>query len=340
MKQQSKTRYSKLIFSILTACGTGVVVVFLVITGIEIGSDIMLNNRTQSASVINLNTTLSSSNEIKIEEEEQDPSFVSKFSRVFIYSADNGKEIIESAKNSLPKITNINVTAKSYAVIDFDRNAILLEKNSEKLMPIASVTKLVTAVVAKKLLNQNNTVNISQKVLNTYGNEGWLRIGEKIKISELLYPLLMVSSNDASEALAQSYVYGRKNFIKEMNEWVNNIGAYRTYFTDPSGLSPTNVSTTKDLGIITNWIIKNDPEIFKITLLKSKKIRTHVWVNPTHFLNLSSYEGGKNGYTPEANRTSVSLFKLGNAQKIYGVVLLGSANRDADILNLLQEALK
>ena len=329
----------KVYFSMVKACICGAVIALALIFFINyIDAKPSLNNIESSqntASVVDIPDTA------LLEEADQDPSFVSRFSRVFIYSADNGKEVIESAKNSLTKTNTIRkISAKSYVVFDIDRNAIILEKNPEKPLPIASITKLVTAVVSKKILNQNNSVTINKKILSTYGNEAWFKENEKFNVEELLYPLLMVSSNDASEALAGSYFKSRKEFINEMNNWVNSIGAYKTYFSDPSGLSYRNVSTAKDLSIIIKWIAENEPEIFDITLEKSKTIRTHTWINPTHFLNLTSYAGGKNGYTAEANRTSVALFKLGKANKLYAVILLGSSNRDSDILDLLEEALR
>jgi D-alanyl-D-alanine endopeptidase (penicillin-binding protein 7) len=271
---------------------------------------------------------------------EEDPATTSRLSNLIIYSADQNLEIIESAKNSLPRVASNKVSALGYMVMNMDDDFLILQKNPETLMPIASVTKLVTAVMIRKLFDQEKYITITNEILRTYGNEGRLRQGEKFRVSELLYPLLLVSSNDSAEALAQSYPQGRQKFIKEMNNWVNSIGAYRTYFKDPSGLSASNVSTAKDLGIITKWILENDPEIFEITLNKLKTIRTHTWINPTHFLNLSTYAGGKNGYTPEANRTNISLFKLGRQKKIFAVVLLGSSLRDNDTLDLLEEAVK
>lgn len=328
----------KLASSMLKACILGAIIAtvcIFVIRGFsnDVVRDITISSlQSQEANLV--------SDISRLEEADQDPSFISRFSRVFIYSADDGKEVIESAKNSLPKKANSKVSAEAYVVLDVDRNAIVLEKNYDKSLPIASVTKLVTAVVARKLIDQNDTVTINSKILNTYGNEAKLREGEKFKVSELMYPLLMVSSNDSAEAIANSYFRGRQQFLREMNSWVNEIGAYQTYFADPSGLSAKNTSTAKDLSIIVSWIIKNEPEIFNITLLKSKTIRIHTWTNPTHFLNLTSYAGGKNGYTPEANRTSVALFKLGKNNRLYAVILLGSKARDSDMLDLLEEAIK
>jgi D-alanyl-D-alanine carboxypeptidase len=169
----------------------------------------------------------------------------------------------------------------------------------------------------------------------TYGNTAGFRAGETFKASDLMYPLLMVSSNDTAEAFALAY--DRTKFIRAMNDWAQSIGAYRTYFVDASGLSPDNVSTVNDLAIMIDWIRLNDPTIIDISTLKSKTIRNHTWVNPTHFLSWSYYLGGKNGYTTEANRTSVALFALGKNKNIYSIILLGSGNRDADVIKLLEK---
>ncbi len=329
----------KLVYSVLWACICGAIIAFILIWTIQYRSEKTIIG-TPKVSILEKAEVNSIPSSALLEESDQDPSFVSRFSRVLIYSADDGKEVIQGARNSIFRKPTVKITAPSYVVIDLDRNAIILEKDSERLLPVASVTKLVTAVLVKKLFDQDASITMTRRALNTYGNEAWLREGEKMKVYELLYPLLMVSSNDASEVLAQSYSKGRQQFIKEMNNWTNSIGAYRTYFADPSGLSSKNVSSAKDLSIIVKWILVHEPELLDITLLKLKTIRVHTWTNPTHFLNLTSYAGGKNGYTPEANRTSVALFKLGKAQKLYGVILLGSEARDSDILDLLEEALK
>lgn len=322
------TRILKLFFSILTAVATGASIALAGIVFLQ-----LLETKPAESAENTANLSM-------LEEADQDPTFVSRFSRVFIYSADDSREVIESAKNSLPSSVNKKVTALAYAVVDMDRGSLVSEKESEKLLPIASITKLVTAVVAKKLMNENDFVTVSRQALATYGNEARLREGEKFRVKELFYPLLMVSSNDASEVIARSYEGGRQEFITEMNNWVNSIGAYRTYFSDPSGLSAKNVSTTKDLSIIAKWILENEPEIFEISKQKAKTIRTHTWVNPTHFLNLASYIGGKNGYIPEADRTSISIFELGKQKRLYAVILLGSSSRDNDILALLDEAVR
>ncbi|MEK7646695.1 MAG: serine hydrolase [Patescibacteria group bacterium] len=226
-----------------------------------------------------------------------------------------------------------SITARGYIVMDLSTNTIVSEKNSNTLMPIASVTKLVTAIVARRHMSGNQRITMTDRIIATYGNTAGFEKGETMLADDLLYPLLMVSSNDAAEAFAGEY--GRKNFLREMNSVAQEIGAYRTYFADPSGLSPSNVSTPSDLALIIDWIRKNDPRIIELTSLKSKTVRAHTWTNPTHFLSWSQYIGGKNGYIPEAGRTAVSLFDMGPDRKIYAIVVLGSASRDTDMLKLI-----
>lgn len=251
------------------------------------------------------------------------------------YSADEEEDLINAAASALPQGQVARVTAKAYLVKDVTTGQTIVENNSNQLLPIASLTKLITAVIVRKHIPDSTRIPITKTVTSTYGNTAGFVPGETFTAGDLLYPLLMVSSNDAAEAYAQ--YYGRAQFIHEMNDFVQSIGAYRTSFSDPSGLDPKNVSTANDMALIMSWIYKNDPLIVNITELKTKTIRAHTWVNPTHFLSWSYYVGGKNGYLPEANRTNVSLFKWGNKADLYTVVVLGSSQRDADTVALLKK---
>lgn len=284
--------------------------------------------------------TLVIENDYLSEESEEDPTLLSRLSNSVISASDKGTVIGSKIVNkSKDKVLN-NISAKAYIVANISTGEVILSRNEEQALPIASLTKLATAVVADKFVDRNKYVYMTPNVLSTYGNEGKFRLAEKMRISELFYPLLMVSSNDAAEALASAYDDGRRSFVKQMNDWAYSVGAYRTYFADPTGLSSKNISTVKDLLTITKWIVNNDSTIFDYTLNKSKSLRFHTWINPTHMLNLSVYAGGKNGYTTEANRTSISLFKIGKDNQIYAVIVLGSSRRDSDVLWLLDEAIK
>lgn len=260
---------------------------------------------------------------------------ISAISRTIRYTASEEEDLINAAAHALSAGPDQRITAKAYLVKNLTLGDIATEKDPEKLLPIASLTKLATAVVARRLLDPDDRILVGPKIMSTYGNTAGFQAGEVFKASDLMYPLLMVSSNDAAEAFALAY--GRSEFIDLMNEWAQTIGAYRTYFVDASGLSADNVSTAYDLSLMLEWIYENDPEIIDITLTKSKTIRSHNWVNPTHFLSWSYYAGGKNGYTDEANRTTAALFKLGPNKNLYAIIALGSDNRDADVVKLLEK---
>ncbi|MDE2188489.1 MAG: D-alanyl-D-alanine carboxypeptidase [Patescibacteria group bacterium] len=287
-----------------------------------------------------------------VEVDEEDPSFISGISRVYNYTSSIDVETSDDAA-IIPAITG-PITAQEYLVLDLHSGAILQNKDIDRVVPIASLSKLVTAEVSRQLMASTTIVKITDSILAAYGSNGHLREGEEITTGDLLYPLFLVSSNDAAEALAQGYPGGRKNFIRAMNDWVHSIGAYRTDFYDPSGLSPLSVSTARDQATILEWLLKNDPALMAITSMRSASVGLHTWTNSTHFMNLADYVGGKDGYIPEAGETADSLFStsiINEAANVaqaavknlqtparYLVIVLGSKNRDNDVLSLLKKA--
>lgn len=263
-----------------------------------------------------------------------DGTSVSGLSRSVTFVPDTSLDLIKAASLSLPAGADDKVTAGAYLVEDLDTGQVAARYNQNQILPMASLTKLVTAEVAKKLILSDARITISSSILTPYyENSANFKAGETFTAHDLLYPMLMVSSNSAAEAFAD--FYGRTAFVKAMNQFTQSIGAYKTYFADPSGLSPENVSSAGDLAIILDWIRKNDPDTLAITLTKRKTVRSHTWVNPTVLLNWSTYLGGKNGYTDEADQTTAALFSLGDAKDTYAVIILGSDSRNPDVVQLL-----
>lgn len=169
--------------------------------------------------------------------------------------------------------------AGAYLVADVESGDILLSKNMDAKLPIASVSKLVTALTSLEAVSQSQTTTLSASAINTYGTSGHLSVGEQINTGELLYPLLLESSNDAAEAIANHY--GRNRFIEQMNNKVKMMGLLDTSFDDPSGLSPFNISTAKDLFKLAKYIYKNKTQIIDIALLDSyvskQSSLNHTW---------------------------------------------------------------
>jgi D-alanyl-D-alanine carboxypeptidase len=246
-------------------------------------------------------------------------------------------ELLRQIEQSLPKQTALHVNSKSFLVADFETGEILLEKDTTKKFPIASLSKIVTALVARDVFKMDKELTVTESAANMSGTVGGLSAGETISVSDLLHALFMQSANDAAETLAQSY--GRDAFIKRMNDKVRKLGATSTHFDDPTGLSNGNVSTARDLLLIMTTLFNDTPQLAAMTRIKTYKGEHHTWRNPTTFLALPEYLGGKTGYTTEAGRTAVSLFEvepIPSQKRKIAVVILKSEARDKDILTILE----
>ena len=229
-----------------------------------------------------------------------------------------------------------NIYALAYRVSDLDTGQTIMEKNPEKIYPIASVTKLMTSVVSLEHLNQDQMAQVSGSAMRAFGQAGQLRQGERFKVGDLLYPLLLESSNKTAEVIAE--VDGRNTFIDLMNEKARQLKMNRTYYEDPSGLSPHNVSTVTDLSRLAKYIFSNHPDIFNITLEKTHHGYGRIWYNKNKVVNMNNYLGGKDGFTSEAQKTVISLFSLPLSDyenRRVVVVLLHSKDKLRDMENIL-----
>ncbi len=232
------------------------------------------------------------------------------------------KEITEKDTIDKPKAETIiqahpstksDISAEAYLIGNLKTGEIYKSFNPDKVFPIASVSKLYTSLVAKYLLGPERIVTITQSALDTYGDAGQLVLNEKWTAEELLYPLLLESSNDVAKAFAE--VYGEEVFIVEMNAFAQEIGMYKTQFKDPSGLSSANISNASDLFTLARYLYENESDLLKISNTKEIVFATTTEHGAHHFKNINPYVyysgfiGGKTGRTNEAKESMVSLFK-------------------------------
>ena len=229
------------------------------------------------------------------------------------------------------------ISAKSFLVGDLNTGEVILAKNQDQKFPIASVSKLMTAFVATEITETDETTQITKTALATEGKNGELKLGQKIKITDLLYPLLLESSNDAAEALALHF--GRDIFISKMNQEAEKLQLTSTSFKDPSGLTSFNQSTTSDLFKMIGYLTQQQPDLLKITTQKSYSNKKQSWSNISQFLNKDGYIGGKSGYTSAALQTVISLFNLPLGQtesRPIAITLLQSSDRKKDVETILK----
>jgi D-alanyl-D-alanine carboxypeptidase len=228
------------------------------------------------------------------------------------------------------------VTAKSYLIADLDTGEIIESRDPDAIYSIASISKLMTALVSVETIDQYSQINVPKFAVDTLGKQGGLRTGEILSANELLHALLLESSNDAAEALA--VFAGRDDFMKNMNNRAESLGLARTSFLDPSGLSSGNKSTVSDLFRLVQYLRENHPEIVKITDKKSYKVKKHTWYNNNKFINDRLYTGGKNGYTSEAKHTLLTTFELplsDSGSRNIAIVLLQSEKTEKDTRDIL-----
>src|SRR3989344_3929842 len=183
------------------------------------------------------------------------------------------------------------VSALAYLIGDLNTGEVILSKNQDQKFPIASVSKLMTALVTKEITNSNDSTQVSKKALNTEGKNGGLKIGEKIKIMDLIYPLLLESSNDAAEIIAEHF--GRDTFIKKMNQEAEKLKMSSTSYEDPSGLSEKNQSTVSDIFKLTGYLNQQKQDLLQITTKRSFSNKKHSWSNISQFLHKNIYYGGE-----------------------------------------------
>lgn len=233
--------------------------------------------------------------------------------------------------------TQPKVSAQAYLVGDLNTGEVILAKKQDEKMPIASMSKLMTALVAKEITDTDDTAKVSSRALLASGKNGGLKNGENIKTSDLLYPLLLESSNDAAEVIAEHF--GRDSFISKMNTQAQNIKMASTSFQDPSGLSSGNKSTASDMFRLVGYLRGNKQDLLDITTKRSFSTKKHSWSNISQFLGDDGYLGGKSGYTDAAKQTVVSLFDLPLGQtgtRPIAITLLGSADRHRDVENIVK----
>ncbi len=224
------------------------------------------------------------------------------------------------------------VSALAYAVADLDTGKTIISKNPDMVLPPASVTKLLTSAVAKENISLHQMLTVNASALSPINTEGELSPGQKLLLTDILYPLLMESSNDAAEVIAQNYKEGRSAFIAKINKKAKEIGMTSSGFVEPSGVSHDNFTTANDLLKLGEYIYKNHQEILDITRVKQYAISGHIWLNGNHMMLLKTFIGGKNGYTEVAGETTLTFLniQIGKVKRNIVISILESPDRKAD----------
>lgn len=233
-----------------------------------------------------------------------------------------------------------NLTARAYLAADLRNNFVFLKHQAGTVAPIASLAKLMTALIATEFINLDNLAIVSPEAL-VATSKPRLKNNQEISIYQLLFPLLLESSNEAAETIARHY--GRELFIQRMNEKAFSLGMKHTHFADPAGILSENTSTAEDLFMLAKYIYNNRSFIFNLTAGKLKHSAYGASVFPdlqnfNNFADEASFIGGKVGQSTSAGETELSVFELPLAENAgtrpVVFITLGSSESGADIASL------
>lgn len=259
------------------------------------------------------------------------------------FTLDNFRETVAQAP----------ISATSYFAGDLKSDFVFAEKNPDEQVPIASITKLMTALVAVEYVNIENKITITPDMI-VKTSIARLQVGQSYSLYDLLQPLLKESSNEA--AVAISNFLGPKYFVRLMNDQAASIGMTHTHFVDASGSDWGDVSTAHDLFILAQYLYNNRSFILKMTTNKNDPNA----YGPGAFTNLQNFNvfmddpafvGGKVGLNGGASGTIMSVFNepflkpvdqsaAGQANattttRPIMLVVLGSSNYELDAQNFL-----
>ncbi len=238
------------------------------------------------------------------------------------------QRIISPYKNSTS--LGVDIDGKSAMVVDYSSGRVLFEKNSQSNMPMASLTKVMTAVI---LLDSDvpleDTYVIEPEVNKIYGSGINLEAGEEVRVSDLLHGLLINSGNDAAVAIARKVAKEEKKFVSLMNKKADELSMENTKFQNPHGLDQENhYSSASDLAKLALYAYKN--ETFR-QLIKMKDYQFDAVNMPKHhqFKNTNKLlqedyfliNGGKTGFTDNAGYCLITFGVDDNKHEIITVVL-------------------
>lgn len=206
------------------------------------------------------------------------------------------------------------ISASSYIVMDQDSGRVLEGSNIDKESLIASISKIMTCVVALEYGNLEDVVKVDNTILKAYGSGVYIQVGEELTLDDLLYGLMLRSGNDAALMIAKHVAGDVSSFVYLMNEKALELGMEHTKFVNPSGLEENdgsaNISTVYDMALLARYAMQNENyqrivSTKNITVKSSYK--TYMWINKNKLLSSYSFcTGGKTGFTQKARRTLVT----------------------------------
>jgi serine-type D-Ala-D-Ala carboxypeptidase (penicillin-binding protein 5/6) len=245
-----------------------------------------------------------------------------------------GKTLRLAGPDPLSASLRLRTRTRAGVAFDLDSGQILWRRGAEKVLPIASLTKLMTGLLVVEATTPRQTVKITRAVERVGGSRmGYLRKGRRVRVEALLHGLMMSSGNDAAVALATHVSGSERAFVRVMNRRARNWGLTCTRFVNSHGLASWNRSCPADIAELAVKAMAQ-PRLARIAAKRSTRVRIgrygRRWLSNTNPLVRAEYPGAlglKTGYTVRAGRCLVAVVRQGAHRR--GVVLLHSGDPGA-----------
>jgi D-alanyl-D-alanine carboxypeptidase (penicillin-binding protein 5/6) len=224
--------------------------------------------------------------------------------------------IISLTKTVDHQATINDVSARSAILMDAGSGRVMFQKNIHERLLTASIAKIMTAITAIEHLDLECEITVTKDVLKAHGSSIYLEIGDRIKIIDLLYGLMLRSGNDAALMIALSYNGNESDFVRLMNEKAKQLKMTNSTFENPSGLDETtkNYSTAYDMAVLMRYALQNTT--FRMIISTKHYVAKTASGKILDFYNKHrlvcehpQVTGGKTGYTKLAGRTLVTSFQ-------------------------------
>ncbi|MCF7820457.1 MAG: serine hydrolase [Candidatus Pacebacteria bacterium] len=248
-------------------------------------------------------------------------------------------------ENFLSQIQKPEIVSSRYAVLEPKAKLFLTEENSQEAQPIASITKLMTALVVLDFSPDWEKVYQIRREDRREGGRIYLFLGDRVKIEDLFSLSLVGSANTATAALVNSLGVSEKEFVDLMNLKAKSLGLKNTNFADPVGLSPQNISTAREVAVLAKEALSQEKIIKSLEMSsivftteqgQSREVDSTDLLLEEDFSDNLEFKGGKTGYLPEAGYCFVAKFNHLEQGEII-VSVLGSKtvlSRFSDALTL------
>ncbi|MBI4159847.1 D-alanyl-D-alanine carboxypeptidase [Candidatus Wolfebacteria bacterium] len=234
---------------------------------------------------------------------------------------DSTEAVIESeSKPTLPSAASCSedlpytVSAKSFLVRNIDRGIILASRNTNDRWPIASLTKVMSSVIAAETMSPDARVTITEKAGKIEGSAGDLEQGDVFSLRDMIQAMIVASSNRAAQAVAEAE--SENDFVDRMQIKAHELGMEDTAFVEPTGLSFLNQSTARDLSALFIYTNRVHPDLLPLSRQKEISIRElttniiRILPSVNRFAGKPNFIGGKTGYTDLARRNFVGFFEV------------------------------